>query len=172
MMRMLLAPSPLRWWMSVAGLLGAIAIFVVAAWWIVSALLNPGAAGCHNAPLRDSSFPQWVGVLVSSAAFVAGRVTARPRLADRSVISAKVGPDVKQRARFAVVTQGYLTAALLFIAVLMAFEAITLASSVWPITYYLRCANEAATVRALIGAAAFCFLAGRWLWLPAPPEAR
>lgn len=170
MMRMITAPGPLRWWTSVAGLLVMTATFGLAAYWILSALLNPGAAGCHNAPLRDSSLPQLIGVLASSVGFIAGRISARPRVSERSQLSSRVtGADDRDRAHFSVVTHGALTSALLFIAVLMAFEAITLATSVWPITYYLRCANEAATVRTLVGAFAFCFLAGRWLWLPAPP---
>ena len=63
-----------------------------------------------------------------------------------------------------------MTAAVLLIMFLLAFETLTLGLSVWPITYYTRCVNEAARLRALAGAFAFCFLAGRWLWLPEPPK--
>lgn len=74
------------------------------------------------------------------------------------------------RPRVGLLMNVALTLALLFVAFLIALEAIALAKSVWPITYYLRCANEAASWQTLFAAFGVCFLAGRWLWLPTTPE--
>ena len=146
-----------------------LAVFVFT--WIAAA--NPSAAGCHNAPLRITRDPQWVGIFVCIAGFVVGRLTARPKITSRHQLRSPVeGPEhkIEARARFAVLIQASLTGALFFIAFLLSFEAVTLNGGVWPITYYLRCANEAATWQTLAAAFAFCLLAGRWLWLPTTPE--
>jgi hypothetical protein len=159
-------------WLSVAFLAVALGVLVLVAAWILMAAANPGAARCHNAPLTTAGYPQLLAVLVAVTGFALGRVTARPKVRQRRQVRSWVRDhlDPRARARAALITQGALTAALLFAASLMAFEAATLATHVWPITYYLRCANEAAPVRTLLAAAAFCFLAGRWLWLPTTPE--
>jgi NAD/NADP transhydrogenase beta subunit len=140
--------------------------------WIVVAAVNPSAAACHNAPLRVTRVPQLVAVLICVAGFVLGRVTARPKVRLRTELKTPVtaSNDHESRLRLAVLMQAGLTGAMLFIACLIAFEAITLASDVWPITYYMRCAAEAASWQALTAAFAFCFLTGRWMWLPTTPE--
>ena len=160
-----------RLWLSIGGLAAAGSVVVLVLIWTFSAALSLGSATCHNAPLRQTQLPQLVGVGVALAGFLLGRVTARPKVDRRSEIrSWAPAEDNRNRAAAALATQAALVAALLFFGVLMAFETVTLASHVWPITYYLRCASEAAPYRTLVAAFAFCFLAGRWLWLPSTAE--
>jgi uncharacterized membrane protein len=170
----LVADPTFRKWLSTVFLVlaGLVLLLVFAFTW--SAALSPSPAGCHNAPLRVTRFPQWVGIAVCIAGFVLGRVTARPRIVSRRELRSPVEDGQKhtpeQRENFALLVQGSLTAALLFIGFLIAFEAVTLGSGVWPITYFMRCASEAGSWQALLAAGAFCVLAGRWLWLPAVPK--
>lgn len=167
------APQPdFRKWLSIVTLTAAGGMLLLVLYWIVSAAISPAAAGCHNAPLRVTRFPQVGGVLICSAGFILGRVTARPKIDARSDLKSWTdsAEDEVGEARASLLTQSALTVALFFIACLIAFEAVTLANSVWPITYYLRCASEAATWQTLVAGFAFCFLAGRWLWLPMTPE--
>lgn len=152
------------------GLALVILAFVVV--WTLTAAFNPSAAGCHNAPLRITRAPQLFGILVCVAGFVVGRVTARPKIDSRSQVRSWVdaGQRVEDHARAGVFVQACLVLALFFIASLIAFEATTLNAGVWPITYYMRCASEAATWQTLAAAFAFCLLTGRWMWLPATPK--
>jgi len=164
-------PLDYRKWLSIITLSAAGGALLLVLFWIVTAATSPAAAGCHNAPLRITRYPQLVGVLVCAAGFVLGRVTARPKIGARSDLKSwtEGAEDEAGEAKASLLTQSALTAALFFIACLIAFETVTLANSVWPITYYLRCASEAATWQTLVAGFAFCFLAGRWLWLPATP---
>ena len=116
--------------------------------------------------------PQRVAILVCVLGFVLGRITARPKVVARNQLQSGVADrqDVEARGQASVLVQAALTGALLLITCLLAFEAVTVASHIWPITYYLRCANEAATYPALAAAFAFWLLAGRWLWLPTTPR--
>ena len=160
-----------RKWLSIVTLCAAGLVLVVVLIWTANAALSPKAAGCHNAPLRVTRAPQLAGVLICVVGFVFGRITARPKIGRRADLKSGTSEkDDASRVRAAVVTQSALTAALFFIACLIAFEAVTLRSDVWPITFYMRCASEAATWQTLVAAFAFCFLAGRWLWLPTTPE--
>lgn len=157
---------------SVAFLALAIAILALVVVWTVTAAIAPGAVGCHNAPLRVTRVPQLAGVLICVAGFVIGRITARPKIESRSELRSWVGDHSNERehGRASIFVQACMVAALLFIACLIAFEATTLGHHVWPITYYMRCASEAASWQALAAAFAFCLLTGRWMWLPATPK--
>ena len=61
---------------------------------------------------------------------------------------------------------------LIEVAGLLVIEMVTLSRGVWPITYYIRCAYNAAGVETALGAAAISFLVGRWFWLPRRKHAR
>jgi len=158
--------------LSIAFLGLAIGILLLVLIWTVTAAADPAAAGCHNAPLRMTRVPQLLGILICIAGFVLGRVTARPKIDSRSQVRSWVRDrnSTREHARAAVFVQACLAAALLFIACLIAFEAVTLNRGVWPITYYMRCASEAATWQTLAAAFAFCLLTGRWMWLPSTPK--
>jgi hypothetical protein len=54
---------------------------------------------------------------------------------------------------------------LFLITILMVIEAWTLGHGVWPITYYVRCANDAGPLISLVGVAAFAYIIGRWMWV-------
>jgi hypothetical protein len=47
----------------------------------------------------------------------------------------------------------------------MVVEAWTLGHGVWPITYYVRCANDAGPLISLVGVATFAYIIGRWMWV-------
>jgi hypothetical protein len=53
--------------------------------------------------------------------------------------------------------------------VLLAYETLALVNTArnWPITYFVRCFASSNLWAAAIGAAAFCFLLGHWVWYPA-----
>jgi hypothetical protein len=52
-------------------------------------------------------------------------------------------------------------------AVALGYETYALATpGVWPITYYVRCANVVAPWWTLLGLASVCGLLGHWLWQP------
>jgi hypothetical protein len=162
----------LRGALSIAFLGLAIGILALVMVWTLTAAVNPAAAGCHNAPLRVTRAPQVLGILVCIGGFVLGRITARPKVDSRDKVRSWVRDrhDTTGHARAAVFVQACLVAALLFIACLIAFEAVTLNRGVWPITYYMRCASEAATWQTLAAAFAFSLLTGRWMWLPTTPK--
>ena len=165
-----------RKWTSITTLAAAAVILSFVLVWTWTGAVHPSAAKCSNAPARVTKIPQLIDILACIVAFLLGRITARPKIQSRRQLrdwttgGANAHQLGQSRARAAVVTQAGLTSALFLFTFLFAFEAITLANNVWPITYYLRCANEAAPWRTLTAAFAFCFLAGRWLWLPRTPE--
>jgi len=159
-------------WLSIVLLSAAVLCLGIALYWIWTAAGQPSASGCHNPPHKVIRESQYVGIAISIAGLVAGRVIARPVITLRSELNARLAlPHEHQRhMRYALLTQAVLTGALLFISFLVAFESLTLWRGVWPITYYTRCAAEAATWQTYIGAFVLCFLIGRWLWLPKTPK--
>ncbi|HXN90808.1 MAG TPA: hypothetical protein VN906_04920 [Candidatus Sulfotelmatobacter sp.] len=75
--------------------------------------------------------------------------------------------DLYHRRNEALIVQALLLLFLLEVAGLLTIEAVTLQRGVWPITYYVRCAYDAAGNQSMLAAAAILFLVGRWFWLPA-----
>jgi hypothetical protein len=53
----------------------------------------------------------------------------------------------------------------LLLTLLMILEAGALFRHVWPITFYVRCANQSNSLLSGLGAGIYSFLAGRWLWV-------
>jgi hypothetical protein len=161
-----------RDWLSIALLLAAALMLVLALVWIWQAAAQPSASGCHNAPHKIIRDPQLVGIAVSIAGLVVGRLIARPAISSRKELNDRlVQPHEQHRhTRYVLLTQLGLTVGLLFIAFLVSFESLTLWRGVWPITYYTRCAAEAATWQTYAGAFFLCFLVGRWMWLPKTPD--
>lgn len=156
-----------RDWVSIAGLALAIAVLLLALVWIWTAAAHPADVGCHNAPLKMVRNPQLVGIGICLAGLVVGRLSTRRVVVSRNALDAG---DPLTRARYALLSRVASTAALLFITFLMTYEAVTLYANVWPITYYMRCAAEAATWETYVVAFFFSLLVGRWLWLPAAPK--
>lgn len=147
--------------------IGAVVLGLAAASvWV--AAINPAEVGCHNAPLKIVRVPQLAGIGVCLVGFIIGRLTGRASISSRLALNTALVPSGTEpsHVRLAILTQFSLTLALLFIACLVTYETVTLADGVWPITYYMRCANEAGTWQTLVAAFFFCALVGRWLWLP------
>jgi hypothetical protein len=159
-------------WFSISFLVGALVVLALALVWIWTAAAHPSATGCHNPPPKMIRYPQWVGILISLAGVFLGRLTARAVYTSRRELNNRILFLGKQRphARYALLTQAGLVGALLFITFLVAYVSVTLNAGVWPITYFMRCAAEAATWQTYIAAFFFCLLVGRWLWLPATPR--
>ena len=157
---------------SLGGLVLAIVALVVGLVWIWTAAVHPSASGCHNAPLKIIRDPQLVGIAVCIAGLVVGRLTARRVMSSRNELLDRLVPTHERHlhANLAVRVQVGLTGALLFITFLVTFESLTLWRGVWPITYYMRCAAEAATWQTYVAAFFFSALVGRWMWLPMTPK--
>ena len=174
------APPALRktvWVVSLVLLAAAIGVLV---WGLYSALTytltNPGPP-CSNPPQRSSTPPQWTVVLVCLGAYVVGHLTARLQFVDPSTTTRhpvgagtstrKFGAGEYARRNEALFIQLLLLIFLLEVGALLIIEAVTLSNNVWPITYYVRCAYDAAGTQSMWAAAAILFLVGRWFWLPA-----
>ena len=158
-------------------LLVAIGVLV---WGLYSAMnytLTHTGPPCSNPPQRSATPPQWEVVLVCLAAFVAGHLTAQWQAIDpahtlrhkrdKTNESEHPRPEQDPRKNEALLIQGLLLVFLIEVFGLLTIEMLTLANNVWPITYYVRCAYNAAGTQSMLAAAAILFLVGRWFWLPA-----
>jgi hypothetical protein len=159
-------------WISVVLLLVAFALLV---WGMVSAVsytLSHTGPPCTNPPQREAYPPQLVVVGVCLLAFVLGHLSARwqyvdPKHAQRHQDLREADhPETDPRKRDALIIQTLLLVFLVEVIGLLIIEAVTLSQNVWPITYYVRCAYDAAGVQSMAAAASILFLVGRWFWLP------
>lgn len=159
-------------WISVIFLLVAFAVLV---WGMVSAIsytLTHTAPPCSNPPQLEANPPQLVVVGVCLLAFVLGHLTARwqsidPKHAQRhQSLKEADHPETDPRKREALIIQTLLLVFLIEVIGLLIIEAVTLSQNVWPITYYVRCAYDAAGVQSMAAGASILFLVGRWFWLP------
>lgn len=75
-------------------------------------------------------------------------------------------PDDDPRKREMLIVQALLLVFLVEVLGLLVIEMVTLSRGVWPITYYVRCAYDAAGWPTTLAAASVLFLVGRWFWLP------
>lgn len=156
--------------LSAAGALLVVGLFLAGSY----TLTNTGPP-CPNPPQREANPAQWIVVSVCLVAFAAGHITARwqrvdPRNTRRHLVPSDP-PDKDPRKREALIVQALLLAFLLEIVGLLIIEMTTLSNGVWPITYYVRCAYDAAGWPSTATAAAILFLVGRWFWLPPRREA-
>jgi len=159
-------------WISVIFLLVAFGLLL---WGMASAisytLMHTGSP-CTDPPQREANPPQLVVVGVCLLAFVLGHLTARwqsidPKHAQRHQSLREADhPEADPRKREALIIQTLLLVFLIEVIGLLTIEAVTLSHNVWPITYYVRCAYDAAGVQSTAAAASILFLIGRWFWLP------
>lgn len=136
--------------------------------WVAVASLTLHGAPCSSPPARRGPWGPEVIVTLCVAFFGLGHLAGywrepgeRPR----------AGADQRPRSwrlRAAAILQGVLMAFLLLVVGLLGYETYALANMHinWPITYYVRCANEFAPLPTTAGACAVCFLLGQWLWYP------
>jgi TRAP-type C4-dicarboxylate transport system permease small subunit len=159
-------------WISIVLLLVAFALLV---WGMVSAVsytLTHTGPPCTNPPQREAYPPQLVVVGVCLLFFVLGHLTARWQYVDpkhaqhHQNLREAEHPETDPRKRDGLIIQTLLLVFLIEVIGLLIIEAVTLSQNVWPITYYVRCAYDAAGVQSMAAAASILFLVGRWFWLP------
>lgn len=125
---------------------------------------------CSNPPALNASPPQLVVIGICVVAFVLGHLAARLQPVDPQHLAAPAAaasePEQRRRAGQALLIQALVLLFLLEVVALLLFEVVALSSGRWPITYYVRCAYNAAGWPTTLAAAAITFLFGRWLWLP------
>ena len=161
-------PGVTRW----VALLLLFAAGVVLVWTLGSAftytLGHPGPP-CSNPPQRQADPPQVVVVLFCLVGFVVGHLSSRWQVVEGKHprgVPAGARETESREIRQLLIVQALLLVFLLEVAALLVIEALTLSRGVWPITFYIRCAYNAAGWPTTAAATAITFLVGRWFWLP------
>jgi hypothetical protein len=163
--------SPLARGVSLVVLGAAAVVLVIGLGLSVTYLVTHSSPPCSNPPQRNSNPPQLAVVGLCLLAFVIGHATARWQAIDPSHLHRhrsenRPAPERDTRKKTALIVQGLLLLFLVEIFGLLVIEMSTLSRGVWPITYYVRCAYDAAGWPATYTAMAILFLVGRWFWLP------
>ncbi len=157
-------PRYLRAVVTVVSVVTGLGIFV----WISIALAALGGrtgAVCQDPPSLTGQLPQLLIVGTSVAAFVVGGLTSVwPVRPSHPPTHPHVRDGMAQR-RVRMAVRLALVGLLLIVTGLLLIEFITMTLHVWPITYYVRCSNEAHSPLSALGAGIYAFLAGRWLWV-------
>ncbi len=126
-------------------------------------------APCSDPPARVGQIPPLVIIGLAVAAFASGRLAGRLR--DPGWSRPTLGASGSRRIPWVIVVQAVLTGFLTLVAALLGFETYALTvKGFWPITFYVRCANDVAPLPTLAGTLTICFLLGHWLWYPWSPE--
>jgi hypothetical protein len=158
-------------WISLIILAAAAVVLVSGLWLAGSYMVMHSSPPCSNPPRLNPSPPQLVVVGLCLLAFVIGHATARWQAIDRRHLRRhraenRPAPERDTRKKDALIVQGLLLVFLVEILGLLVIEMSTLSRGVWPITYYVRCAYDAAGWPTTYTAMAILFLVGRWFWLP------
>jgi hypothetical protein len=151
------------------GVLGAMGLGLLAILgWVVAASVSLHGAPCTNPPSRIGQWDPLITVGACLGSFVLGRVAGLSRERRAEPAASHAATRRPRRSNGAILMQGALTLFLLLSAVLLAYETVSLAhlDAYWPITFYVRCANQIATFPTTAGACAICFLLGQWFWYP------
>ena len=147
----------------------AIAIIGLSIFVSVSAAQHLNASPCGNPPVRVSPqfpYPILIVILCSGAALL-GRLAGYLR---ERAAAPRVAASSPQAGGGALLVQSWVAAFLLVCALLLAFETFTLGVGIWPITFYIRCANYTQAFATIAGACLTTFLLGHWLWFPSKQE--
>jgi hypothetical protein len=153
-----------RW---MVGVMLAVAVLLAAAIAVIgSRTLTAGEPLCDpHFPARHSSFPVWAYVFVSIGAFGFGHVAGQWGIWRQGRGQQALGEGRWRNPR-AVIGINVGVAVFLFIVTgLLLYEGYTLGHGVWPITYYVRCSNDAGPLVSLLGSAIYAFVIGRWMWV-------
>jgi hypothetical protein len=146
-------------WALMAAAVGLGALLVIAAVY----LLRSHAPVCDtNFPARRGDYPSWVYVFAAIVAFVLGSLTATIGIKRQGRSQRELGEG--QWSSQSAVNLG-VAVFLFLVTILMVIEAWTLGHGVWPITYYVRCANDAGPLISLVGVASVAYIIGRWMWV-------
>ena len=126
----------------------------------VRVLLTSGqtSSPCGAVPPVHGLIPSGVLAAVAFGSFVAGGFVGAWRTAAAGESESESGD---------VAVQSVLVLLLAVTAAALGYETFALERpGVWPITFYIRCANFAAPWWTLLGLASVCGLLGHWLWRP------
>ena len=151
------------------GLFGAAIAIVALLWkiWSVTTSTPTGLCAVLNgSPFTTFSYPSQVFVFTAILAYVAGHLTSRYVVEVRPELIALLGEERFERIGPVLVVKLFATGSLLIATILNVYEARAFTTGTWPITYFVWCATAASPLLALLGAATFSFLIGRWLWIP------
>ena len=157
-------PLPPSWmvWVLVAVAIGLVALIAIAGWELSRSHTQVCSPGF---PARRGQFPSWAYVFAGIGAFVVGSVTSTIGIRRQKRSEKELG-EGRWSNRSAVIAVNAGVAGFLFlVTILMLVEAWTLGHGVWPITYYVRCANDAGAAISLIGVVSYAFIIGRWMWV-------
>jgi hypothetical protein len=151
----------------------SVVLLVVLAGWGLALLLTAALATlggqtkavCTEPPLLQGQLPQLAIFGALTVCFVAGGLTSGwcMRAVHRPA-HARARAVVHDRHARLVMRLTFITAFVL-LTLLMILETWALSRHAWPITSYVRCANEASGPLSALGAGIYSFLAGRWLWV-------
>jgi hypothetical protein len=164
-------PAPPSWWSWVfwAAAAGLAVLFAFAAWHLVSSH-SPVCDAIF--PARRSGYPSSLFVFAGIAAFVLGSLTSQYQIQHHERKQQELG-EGQWANPSAVLAINIGVAAFLFLTtLLMIYEAWTLGTGRWPITYFVRCANDAGPLITLVGVVGFAFIIGRWMWVFTDADSR
>jgi hypothetical protein len=149
-----------------------ILLFLVAGWAlavglsaVLASLGGETKAVCAAPPLLEGQLPQLAIFGALTVCLLAGGLTSGwcMRAVHRPGHERARAVIEDRRARL-VMRLAFITVFLL-LTLLMILETWALSSHAWPITSYVRCANQASGPLSALGAGIYSFLAGRWLWV-------
>jgi hypothetical protein len=157
-------PQPQAWlpWAFGAAAAALLVLFAIAAQHLLTA---HGPVCSATFPARRSEYPSWYFVFAGMGAFVAGSLTSQYQIRHGKRSQDELGKGQWKSPTAIVTVNVGVGLFLLLVTILMGIEAWTLGHGVWPITYYVRCANDAGPVISLIGMASLSFIIGRWMWV-------
>ena len=142
-------------WALVAAAVGLGALLVIAAVY----LMRSHAPVCNTSfPARRGDYPSWVYVFAAIAAFVVGSLTATVGIKRQGRSQKELGEGQWSSQRAVVAVNLGVAIFLFLVTILMVIEAWTLGRGVWPITYYVRCANDAGPLISLVAVAALSLI--------------
>lgn len=116
-------------------------------------------------PPRNSSYPNWAYVFASIAAFGIGHIAGQWGISRQGIPQLSLGEGRWNNPRAVLAVNAGVAFFLFVVTALLLFEAYTLGHHVWPITYYVRCANDAGPLISLGGVTIYAFVLGRWMWV-------
>jgi hypothetical protein len=161
-----------HWKISLTMLLGIAILLLALSIWVGSgAAQHMNGSPCDNPPSRVSPkfpYPLPIVVLVCGAALL-GRLAGYLR-APATRPRGSAGTATSAAGWRLALAQFWVAFFLLVCAALLAFETFTLAVGIWPITFYVRCANDYLPLPTIAGACLTAFLLGHWLWFPSRDE--
>jgi len=143
-----------------AGLLVAVIVFVG------TQTLPASAALCDpHFPVRNGGLPSWVYVFSAIAAFGLGHLAGQWGIWRRGASQMELGRGRWSNSAAVIAVDASVALFLFVVTGLLLLEAFTIGHHLWPITYYVRCANDAGSLISLGGSVVYAFVIGRWMWV-------